>query len=63
MTLVDSVVMDEGDSRRVLSFCKPIIYKLSSLQGRDEGSLYNNRLGDLAVCRTLCRVSVTCEKV
>ena len=36
MTLVDSVVMDEGNSHRVLNFCKPIIYKLS---GRDEGSL------------------------
>jgi hypothetical protein len=23
---LDSVVMDEGNSRRVLSFCKPIIY-------------------------------------
>ena len=28
ITLVDSVLVDEGNSRRVLSFCKPIIYKL-----------------------------------
>jgi hypothetical protein len=39
MTLVDSVVMDEGNSCVVPSFCKPIIYKLSFREGMKESSM------------------------
>jgi hypothetical protein len=35
MTLVDLVVMDEGNSRRQLNFCKRIMYKNSLVVFKD----------------------------
>jgi hypothetical protein len=54
MTLVDSIVIDEGNSHRQLNFCKLIMYKNSLVILRGLSAYF---AGALRIC-----LSAMCEK-